>query len=472
MPNSGQEDVDKNGIGDACELDSDKDGVPDAIDNCRFLPNVNQTDTDKDGVGDACDNCPTVPNKDQLDTDGDGKGDACDDDKDNDGILNAQDNCQLTPNVNQTDTDRDGVGDVCDNCPLIANPDQKDKDQDQVGDACDTDLDRDLDGIQDDIDNCPDVPNSDQLDTDKDGLGDACDLDKDNDGIPDAMDNCPLVPNPDQKDTGNLGVGDACRGDWDGDKVPDSFDVCPKNAMVQRTDFRSYYRVALDPIESSQADPNWIVQNQGREVLQTVNIDPGLMVGVRQFGGVDYEGTFYINDDADDDWVGFIFAYQSNRKFYVMAWKKGEQDYWEKKPFEAKAIPGIELKMVNSKSGPGPKLRNSLWHSGSTPDEVTLLWKDPRNVGWKQRVAYRWKLIHRPQLGLIRFYLYEGAALLADSGNIFNGELKGGRLGVYCFSQENITWSDLVSRCNDYLPPSIYEELPPNLRNMTLAQSL
>jgi hypothetical protein len=36
------------------QIDSDRDGVPDTIDNCRCVPNVSQADVDNDGVGDAC----------------------------------------------------------------------------------------------------------------------------------------------------------------------------------------------------------------------------------------------------------------------------------------------------------------------------------------------------------------------------------------------------------------------------------
>ncbi|KAG7241176.1 hypothetical protein INR49_025919 [Caranx melampygus] len=411
------------GNGYLCGKDTDIDGYPDEKlkckdancrkDNCWLKPNVDQRNSDKDSHGDACDNCRMVENPDQRDTDSDGKGDACDDDMDGDGLKNFLDNCQRVQNRDQLDRDGDGVGDACDSCPDIPNPNQSDIDNDLVGDSCDTNQDSDGDGHQDTKDNCPYVINSSQLDTDKDGLGDECDDDDDNDGIPDSIppgpDNCRLVPNPDQIDDNNDGVGDVCESDFDQDKVIDRIDNCPENAEVTLTDFRAYQTVVLDPEGDAQIDPNWVVLNQGMEIVQTMNSDPGLAVGKMS------------------------------------------------KLFIAVAEPGIQLKAVKSKSGPGEHLRNSLWHTGDTNDQVRLLWKDPRNVGWKDKVSYRWYLQHRPQVGYIRARFYEGTELVADSGVTIDTTMRGGRLGVFCFSQENIIWSNLKYRCNDTIPEDFQE---------------
>lgn len=91
-------------------------------------------DGDHDGIANAPDNCPGVANPGQEDLDGDGEGDACQDcsdpllpDGDNDGVREPCDNCSVLPNSEQIDSDGDGVGNVCDACALQPGA---------VGDAC------------------------------------------------------------------------------------------------------------------------------------------------------------------------------------------------------------------------------------------------------------------------------------------------------------------------------------------------
>jgi hypothetical protein len=97
-------------------------------------------DFDGDTIPDAVDNCPTVANLDQADVDEDGIGDCCD--------------------ADEPDADGDGVADACDNCLNVYNPDQLDTDGDGTGDACPACVgcDADGDGVEDALDVCCNTP--------------------------------------------------------------------------------------------------------------------------------------------------------------------------------------------------------------------------------------------------------------------------------------------------------------------------
>ena len=257
-------DNDGDGVPDCVDGDDDNDGTLDVDDAFPFDP-TEDTDTDSDGVGDNADNCPSTSNPGQEDLDIDGLGDACDPDDDGDGQSDAdEDACGSDPRDDASlslDNDGDGVPDCVD-------PDDDNDGTPDVDDAFPfdptEDTDSDSDGVGDNADNCPKTSNPGQEDADSDGVGDVCDAfpddpdettDSDGDGVGDNGDNCPKTSNPDQKDADSDGAGDACDAfpndpdettDSDGDGVGDNADACPGTAEGATVD--------ADGCSAAQAD--------------------------------------------------------------------------------------------------------------------------------------------------------------------------------------------------------------------------
>ena len=268
-------DSDGDGLGDPFDTDSDGDGIPDLIeaggtdaDGDGRVDDL--TDTDFDGFVDSFDSDNGGVTLPIPDTDTDGVADFRDVDSDNDGITDAVENGGVDSNSdglidNMTDTDRDGLADIVDpdNGGIsIANsdidgdgiPDFRDLDvdnngypdilegggidadndgivdaslnsdplEDTVPDNVDVDLfasnggsGADIDG--DEIDDAFDASITGGSDVDGDGIDDNFDLDVDGNGYIDAIEAAPYG----QVDTDNDGNNDYRDIDVDGDGILD-----------------------------------------------------------------------------------------------------------------------------------------------------------------------------------------------------------------------------------------------------------
>ena len=58
---------------------------------------------------------------------------------------------------------------------------------------------------------------------------------------------------------------------------------------------------------------------------------------------MDYSGTIYVKDSEGSDYLGVVFGYQSNRKFYIVMWRRETINFG--KSDTNTGIKGLQLKV-------------------------------------------------------------------------------------------------------------------------------
>jgi syndecan 4 len=310
------------------------------------------------------------------------------------------------------------------------------------------DPDDDGDGVADVADPFP-LDSSEWADDDNDGIGNNADDDDDNDGIPDVDDNCVLVPNPDQLDTNGDGEGDACQDDCDLDKVLNMEDICPCDPTKSVTDLHGLVTHEVGTTTDFQAAPSWVFSDGGKQINQQLNSRAGLAVNNAVFSSVRFTGVLFVQDETDDDVVGFLFGYQNHKNFYVVTSARNGslQGNWK-------------LTRVNSVTGhPSQELQNAIFtvsrvnidarddqsQSQSIPGQTEILWQHPTS-GWKPFTPYSWLVEQRPG-GKIFLKITEGSRVIVNETFKDVGGLAVGRVGIYTHSQENVVWSKMTTKC-------------------------
>ena len=189
-------------------------------------------------------------------------------------------------------------------------------------------------------------------------------------------------------------------------------------------------------IFNQTASPMWEFRDQGMEIWQGLNTRASVAVGSDRLSSMDFSGTFFVDDDSDNDWVGFLFGFQNINNFYVVYSSKNEsgQSPWR-------------IVRVNSTTVPSSELDAALRGKTSVPGQTEIIWEDPAGRGWKEKTPYRYLIQHRPIAGTIQLRIHEGAEELFDTGSLNEAALAGGRVGVFCMSQEQVIWSSMSYKC-------------------------
>ena len=201
-------------------------------------------------------------------------------------------------------------------------------------------------------------------------------------------------------------------------------------------------------MEGNLSHGAWDVAADGKSVEQLMDSKPTFFVGDEELINVRIKGEFIVNDDQDDDFIGFVFGYKAPNdssadnyfETWLFTWKK---DYGNALGYNAQL---------------GFSLIRAEGTVANTDDAFyKYFWEQP-DIGGFDRVAKRWGeyawgwepyKVHEFELlyTTTRIIIYiDGVEIFGDDSE--NPKLSGcfeqGRFGFYNFSQPNVEYRNFT----------------------------
>ncbi len=197
--------------------------------------------------------------------------------------------------------------------------------------------------------------------------------------------------------------------------------------------------------EGKLEDGNWIVASDGTSVLQTINTyfdppgAPTFFVSPENHLNTTLRGKLKVETTADDDYIGFMFGYQSpvtangdavnDFEFLLFDWRKSSQT-----GLGFTSLEGFSLVRVNGNIDdfvPG-----FFGHVNSSEFEI-LVTDFGSDKGWVSNTEYDFELLYKS----------DRIKISINNETIFDvlGSFPEGRFGFYNFSQAQVRYSDFTS---------------------------
>lgn len=203
----------------------------------------------------------------------------------------------------------------------------------------------------------------------------------------------------------------------------------------------------LSPIDFSnwiaEGDGDWVVQEDGRSVIQRRNGNPTFFLSPQEYLNVRITGTLEV-DDGDDDYIGFVFGYQkpltasgdapNDLVTQLLSWKSREQHY-----FGVTAFEGFTLSRA---TGPIDPWDEVLWGHAEQPSYEVLATDYGDGRGWDRNVTYRFTLDYTDSMIAISI---DDVPLFSYSASQAGTPFQAGRFGFYNYSQAWVTYAEFFA---------------------------
>ncbi len=218
--------------------------------------------------------------------------------------------------------------------------------------------------------------------------------------------------------------------------------------------------------QGDSSNGNWSVSDNGRSVVQSVNGDPTFYTSPGEHHDVTIRGTFRVEENSDDDFIGFVFGYQaplvdegddeSDFNTFILSWKAyDQQTNAGNMGYEGFALSHLQGEMTSS------DYQHLLWAHNETADHQVLDTLFEQGRGWRAYTDYPFELTYTSE----EIVIIVGGEMIfqidaADSPVPFES----GRFGFYNYSQAGVIYSDFDSQQAVEDPGSSLEGLEVGMR--------
>ena len=215
--------------------------------------------------------------------------------------------------------------------------------------------------------------------------------------------------------------------------------ACDTN-LAQIIDLSSWTVVNYD-VTTAQPAASWVLSQSNTVALQGINADPSIFLSPFVLTNDRIQGSWLVNTNDDDDFMGFVFGFQDSRHFYLFDWKQGGQtnSIWGNAISER----GMSVKVVNASSTLTGYDFAATLHTNQS--RIRSLYHN--TIPYVDFVSYDFDLEFQP--GHFTITVRNGTNIL-DIISIDDATYTSGQFGFYNFSQGQVRYAGFTRRL---LPP-------------------